>query len=224
MNLSVITCLLYINADCLLKDWNAPVYAFFDPVPSIDYVGNPAQHAHIFECNAEGCKGKGLNQWHIQRYLDMANGKSTSNLRHHAKICWGEKAIVGADAAKLHGAAHKIIEKSLRMQDRSITTMFECVKGNGKIVYSHKQHTKTRAQYTCVCLLAHNADKVISAEMVRWVAESMCPFKIVNDQGFQCLMKTGRPGYYIPSPETVSRDTKKVFACCHKRIMKILQV
>jgi hypothetical protein len=52
---------------------------------------------------------------------------------------------VGADAAKLHGAAHKIIKKSLRMQDGSITTMFERVKGNGKVAYLHKQHTKTGA-------------------------------------------------------------------------------
>jgi hypothetical protein len=56
------------------------------------------------------------------------------------------------------------------------------------------------------------------------VAESMRPFKIVKDRGFVCLMKTGRPGYYIPSPETVSRDTKKVFARCRKRIAKMLQV
>jgi hypothetical protein len=204
MNLSVITCLLYINADRLSKDWNAPVYAFFNPVPSIDYVGNLARCAHVFECNAKGCKGKGLNWQHVWRYLDTANGKSTSNLYCHVKICWGEEAVAGADAAKLHGATCEIIEKSLRMQDGSITAMFKHVKGNGKVVYSHKQYTKTGAWYAHVCLLAHNANKVVSMEMVQWVAKSMCPFKIVNNQGFQCLMKTGRPGYYIPLPETVS--------------------
>ncbi|KAF8230845.1 hypothetical protein L208DRAFT_1279924 [Tricholoma matsutake] len=51
-----------VNAVCLLKDWNAPIYAFFHPVPSIDYVGNPAQHVHVFECNAKFCKWKGLNR------------------------------------------------------------------------------------------------------------------------------------------------------------------
>jgi hypothetical protein len=65
---------------------------------------------------------------------------------------------------------------------------------------------------------------LFSAEIVQWVAESMRPFKIVKDRGFVSLMKTGRPGYYIPSPETVSRDTKKVFAHCRKRIATILQV
>lgn len=63
-----------------------------------------------------------------------------------------------------------------------------------------------------------------SAEIVRWVSESMRPFKIVSDRGYQCLMKTGRPDYYIPSPETVSRDTKQVFVKCRQRIGTMLQV
>lgn len=63
-----------------------------------------------------------------------------------------------------------------------------------------------------------------SAEIVRWVSESMRPFSIVKDRGFQSLMKTGRPEYYIPSPETVSRDVKKVFVRCRERIAKMLQV
>jgi hypothetical protein len=37
-------------------------------------------------------------------------------------------------------------------------------------------------------------------------------------------MKTGRPGYYIPSPVTVSRDVKKVFVKSRQRIAKMLQV
>jgi hypothetical protein len=58
---------------------------------------------------------------------------------------------------------------------------------------------------------------------VRWVSESKRPFNIVNDRGFQSLMKTGRLEYYIPSPTTVSRDVKKVFANVHSRIAKMLQ-
>lgn len=61
-----------------------------------------------------------------------------------------------------------------------------------------------------------------SAEIVRWVAESKRPFEIVNDRGFQSLMKTGRPGYHIPSADTVSRDTKQVFVQVRKCIVKML--
>jgi hypothetical protein len=52
----------------------------------------------------------------------------------------------------------------------------------------------------------------------------MRPFKIVKDRGFQSLMKTGRPEYYIPSSETVSRDVKTVFVRSRQRIAKMLQV
>lgn len=51
----------------------------------------------------------------------------------------------------------------------------------------------------------------------------MRPFTIIKDCGFQSLMKTGRPEYYIPSPSTVSRDVKLVFARTRQRIAKMLQ-
>jgi len=63
-----------------------------------------------------------------------------------------------------------------------------------------------------------------SVEIVRWIAESKRPFQIVNDRGFQSLMKTGRPGYQIPSAETVSRDMKRVLTNVRQRIAKMLQV
>jgi hypothetical protein len=37
-------------------------------------------------------------------------------------------------------------------------------------------------------------------------------------------MKTGRPGYRIPSAETVSRDVRHVFVQARKRIAKMLKV
>ena len=30
------------NQDYLAKAWSAPIYAFFHPVPAINYVGHPA--------------------------------------------------------------------------------------------------------------------------------------------------------------------------------------
>lgn len=61
------------------------------------------------------------------------------------------------------------------------------------------------------------------AEIVKWVAESMRPFSIVEDGGFQCLMKTGRPTYHIPSAATVARDVKEVFKRTKERIAAFLQ-
>jgi len=88
-----------------------------------------------------------MTRRHVRRYLDTADGKSTSNLRRHAKICWGENIVAAADAARQHGAAREIVEKSLKMPDRSITAMFELVKGTGKVTYSYKQHTRTESRY-----------------------------------------------------------------------------
>ena len=62
------------------------------------------------------------------------------------------------------------------------------------------------------------------AEIVRWVSESAQPFKIVEDYGFQCLMKTGRPDLYIPLASTVSQDVKLLFAQTREWIAQMLQV
>ena len=56
------------------------------------------------------------------------------------------------------------------------------------------------------------------------LTEDLHLFKIVSDCGFQSLMKTGHPEYYIPSPSTVSHDVQLVFANACNRIVKMLQV
>ncbi|EIW62756.1 uncharacterized protein TRAVEDRAFT_113015, partial [Trametes versicolor FP-101664 SS1] len=37
------------------------------------------------------------------------------------------------------------------------------------------------------------------------------------------LMKTGRPGYWLPSPSTITRDIKFLFGKTHERLAQILQ-
>lgn len=64
----------------------------------------------------------------------------------------------------------------------------------------------------------------LRAEIVRWVSENKRPFEIVKDRGFVKLMKTGRPSYPLPSPVTVSRDVKRVFARVRQRIANMLRV
>ncbi len=59
---------------------------------------------------------------------------------------------------------------------------------------------------------------------MRWVAESYRPFAIAKDPGFLRLMLSGRPTYYIPSPTTISRDLKLIFAIVRKRLSRMLQV
>jgi hypothetical protein len=59
---------------------------------------------------------------------------------------------------------------------------------------------------------------------VKWVTEKRRPFTIVEDPQFVFLMKTGRPGYRLPSAKTVARDVKHVFVEMHQRISKMLKV
>lgn len=62
------------------------------------------------------------------------------------------------------------------------------------------------------------------AEIVRWVSESLRPLNLVSDRGFLSLMKTGHPRSYIPSPSTISRNVKLVFARSRNRLSQLLKV
>ena len=91
--------------------------------------------------------------------------------------------------------------------------------------HTHTDSTPKPKQSMCHYLLTCIFDpKNNRAEMVWWVAESVRPFEIVKDRGFQSLMKTGHPEYYIPSPSTVSRDVWMVFSKTRQRIAKLLRV
>ena len=59
---------------------------------------------------------------------------------------------------------------------------------------------------------------------MRWMAESLRPFMLASDRGFQELMKTGRPGQYIPSASTISRELKVLFALTRVVLSKMLRV
>ncbi|KAF9230693.1 hypothetical protein BU15DRAFT_56970, partial [Melanogaster broomeanus] len=69
----------------LMKDWNSPIYAFYEPVPTIEYENG--RRCHVFKCTARGCKHR------VRRYLDKSDATSTGNMRKHVKSCWGEAAL-----------------------------------------------------------------------------------------------------------------------------------
>ncbi|KAF9218605.1 hypothetical protein BS17DRAFT_798524 [Gyrodon lividus] len=145
-------------AACLQKDWTSPVYAFFNPIPTIHEIDGRC--VHEFACSARGCKVK------VHWYLNTKDARSTGNMRKHIKLCWGTKVLDAADNAK-----------DASKWTGSIVAAFEW-KGKGKITYN---------------------------------------------RGFLCFMKTGRPEYYLPLPNTVLRDTKQVFAQTHVCIARMLQ-
>lgn len=124
---------LYINirlidyTERLMKEWNSPVYVFFDPTPHIIEITD--RRVHEFKCQARGCKVK------VRWFLDKGDARSTGNMRKHVCLCWGDEVLKAADSAKnANEVRHKIIGSILR--NGSITASFEW-KGKGKITYSH---------------------------------------------------------------------------------------
>lgn len=191
---------------------------FFDQRPTIEEING--RRVHAFQCNATQCLGKTRG---VRRYLDTKDAKSTGNMRKHAKVCWGDEAVAAADGTGSAINARAALEK-MRKKDGSITAAFER-SATSKITFSHRQHTTIESRYVCSTMRLNTVSFIdYRAEFVRWIAESKRPFQIVKDRGFRCLMKTGRPGCYIPSPETISKDVKQVFANVRQRIAQMLQV
>jgi hypothetical protein len=130
----------------LMSDWTAPIYAFFRPTPQIEYIAG--RRAHVFECASGRCKAR--NGRDVRRFLDKGDRNSTSNLRKHAKVCWGDDAIAAADTTYNVDAAREILLKSDK-RDGSITAEFQRI-GKGKVSFSTRQHTKTEARSVFVQL------------------------------------------------------------------------
>ena len=123
----------------LIKDWNAPVYAFFRPTPSIMYIDD--HQVHVFTCNAKTCKRKGKNGQEVWRYLNTADALSMSNLRWHAKICWGEEIVAAVSNTKDVHATRGVLAKMSLSRNGSITATFQR-EGKVKVMYSHRQHMR----------------------------------------------------------------------------------
>lgn len=131
----------------LSDDWVSPIYAFFQPTPSIETVDG--RRVHEFECSASYCKGRGKNPRIVRRYLDTSDRNSTGNLRKHAQMCWGDGILSGADACGDRNSARKGLDKAKKLQDGSITTSFER-EGKGKLTFSHRQHTKVQTRFVMI--------------------------------------------------------------------------
>ena len=131
------------KAERLQGGWNAPIYAFFGTVPEIKYFSG--RQVHVFSCLAKCCRGKGKSSRSVNRYVDKSDVSSTSNLRKHAKICWGNDVVTAADETKDLTHARVIVAK-LGLGNTLITAMFERVKGKRAVTYSHTQHTKAETK------------------------------------------------------------------------------
>lgn len=130
------------NIERLKKQWKTPIYAFFRPSPAIDYIDG--RRAHVFECSAKVCKGKGRNGRNVRRYLNTTDATSTSNLRRHATVCWGAETVKAAGSVADVYTARAALAK-VKLRDGSITAAFERATKE-RVTYSNRQHTKTEVR------------------------------------------------------------------------------
>jgi len=68
-----------------------------------------------------------------------------SNLRKHAKRCWGEEVIKVADKACNANEVRNTTIKGF-LDPKTVKAAFQR-KGKGKVQYMHRQHTTTEARY-----------------------------------------------------------------------------
>ncbi|KAG1823692.1 uncharacterized protein BJ212DRAFT_1296263 [Suillus subaureus] len=69
----------------MMKDWNSPVYTFFNPTPKIVEINGYC--AHEFKCQAKGCKAN------VRCFLNKGDAHSTGNMHKHVHLCWGADVL-----------------------------------------------------------------------------------------------------------------------------------
>ena len=69
----------------------------------------------------------------MYRFLDKGDVNSTSNLLHHARICWGDAEVKAATVTSDVEVAHKVLAKT-KFEDGSILAEFQCI-GKSKVTY-----------------------------------------------------------------------------------------
>jgi len=113
-------------------------------MPAIVIVGD--RRIHEFRCNALSCKGRGKCPRIVRRYLDKKDRNSTGNLRRHARLCWGDENVLGADACGNLANARDGLSNAKKLKDGSITAAFKRTEKE-IATYSNRQHDKVQIRF-----------------------------------------------------------------------------
>ena len=110
------------------------------------------------------------------------------------------------------------------MKNVKLTKMFARISGS-KESFSLAPPLQEEIQYASGCLPRDcNSHTTSSVTIVRWISESMCPFRIVKDRGLRWLCKTGQPHFYLPNDTTVAKDVKFLHDWLEHHLAEELQV
>jgi hypothetical protein len=121
-----------------MKTRDAPVYAFYDPIPAIEELHG--RQCHVFKCTTVGCKQK------VRHFLDTNDKGSTSNLRSHSKRCWGEEAFIKVYEVKDVDQVQLALGKLKNSPNGNIAAIFLNLKGRGIVSYEGPTHYRQDTQ------------------------------------------------------------------------------
>ena len=88
----------------------------------------------------------------MRQFLDTGDKNSTSNMRKHARHCWGDDIVKKADEAKddlTLNSMRETLAEAKKSQDGSITAFFDR-KGRAKVKYMIRQYTYQEARSVSV--------------------------------------------------------------------------
>ena len=126
----------------IMKHWKSPVYAFYERVPRVSYVGG--RRCHEFYCAARKCNYKS------RRFLDNSNKASTGNLILHVKSCWGKEAWNAAKQCHNARDAREKVTKPLMGLGSTPGKRMRGNSGKGRVRVSHSRSMFTKAETRCV--------------------------------------------------------------------------
>ncbi|KAJ7825924.1 hypothetical protein B0H14DRAFT_3874248 [Mycena olivaceomarginata] len=154
--------------DALKAKWTSPIYCFFRSDVTSKENG-------------------------VKLYQDNTDRSSTSNLKKHARQCFGAAAVNSAIEGKT--------------QLRPDGSIFEAFARTGQAQTTPTSRTLSDAE-------------IRSANLVRWVTESNRPITIVEDKTFRHIFLAGRPTTWLPSRFILAQDIKKAFLAGESRTQK----
>ncbi len=139
-SLNIKNIVLPIFSEKLKKGFHSPIYTFYRPKIEIKYccsrTSKKSQKHHVFVCAAPGCKHC------VARNQETRDQSLSSNLKDHARQCWGINTVKAALQVKDLDQAQVILKKHGRKKNGLLTTVFLKLKKLGANVYSMIPLTK----------------------------------------------------------------------------------
>ncbi|KAE9392697.1 hypothetical protein BT96DRAFT_748908, partial [Gymnopus androsaceus JB14] len=99
----------------------APVYAFFNPEPDIEFANDGTAEYIVFSCTM--CRSL------VKQGLKTSDKSSTGALIRHSKSCWGDEAVKAVQESKSLEKARDALKKFGKKSQSKLTAALRTVKG-----------------------------------------------------------------------------------------------